>query len=252
MLAMSNGIVILSLIIILVLKIDAREMSLVDDVKAVDDKTLNFYKHPNEESGDMDIGGMAWYKENLAKSAGLKIAFKPKITVDSNYYGLKKYPQGFAFVLSSNSILGEMGDKKSGLGFEGINNAISFYFDFIQNNDRNESSDPHFSVAYELAGEIKATCKEQNLCNLPIPNFYDNELDGFEENMKISIEIYGGRIKVYFNSNKAAIDEKFTAYSDLMNSRNVYLGISSSMNLYKGVKIEDIEIMKSIIFPLII
>lgn len=222
-------------------------MSLVGDVKVgVDEKSLNFYRYPNEERGDMDIGGMAWYKENLSKSAGLKITFKPKITVDSNYFGLKKYPQGFAFVLTSNKNLDEMGEKKSGIGFEGLNNGIAFYFDFIQNNDRNESTDPHFSVAYNLAGEIKATCKDQNLCNKQIPNFYDNELDGFEET-KISIEIYGGRLKVFFNNNESTIDEKFTAYSDLMNHREVFLGVSSSMNLYKGVKIEDLQFMKSMI-----
>lgn len=220
-------------------------MSLVGDVKAVNEKTLNFYKYPNEDRGDMDIGGMAWYEQNLSKSSGLKITFKPRITVDSNYFGLKKYPQGFAFVLTSNKNLKEMGAKKSGIGFEGLNNAISLYFDFIQNSDRNDSSDPHFSVAHNLHGEIKASCNEQNLCNKQIPNFYDNELDGFEE-MKISIEIFGGRVKVYFNNNsESTIDEEFSAFSELMENEDVYFGISSSMNLYKGVKLEDLQIMKS-------
>jgi hypothetical protein len=223
-------------------------MSLVDDVKAVDQKSLNFNRNPNEDKGDMeDIGGMAWFEKNLANSSGLKFTFKPKITVDSNYFGLKKYPQGFAFVLTSNKNFNEMGAKNSGIGFEGLNKAIAFYFDFIQNNDRNESADPHFSVSYELSGAIKATCKTPNLCNRQIPNFYDNELDGFEE-MTISIEIYGGRIKVFFNSNESLIDEKFTQFSDLMDNKEVYFGISSSMNLYKGVKIEDLQIMNSISF----
>jgi hypothetical protein len=220
-------------------------MKFVDDVKAVDQTSLYFNKNPNEEKGDMeDIGGMAWFPENLANSGGLKFTFKPKIYSDGNYFGLKKYPQGFAFVLTSNKNFEIMGTKKSGLGFEGLNKAIAFYFDFIQNNDRNESADPHFSVSYELSGDIKATCKTPNLCNRQIPNFYDNELDGFQE-MTISIEIYGGRIKVYFNSNESTIDEKFTQLDQLMNNKEVYLGISSSMNLFKGVRIEDIQIMKS-------
>ena len=59
-----------------------------------------------------------------------------------------KYPQGFAIVFTSSSTENLLGEKGSGLGYEGIMNAIAFEFDFVKQTINGDAKKPHFSVNY--------------------------------------------------------------------------------------------------------
>lgn len=222
-------------------------MTLIQDVKAPDHNSLFFYKDPNENT-EMDITGIAWLKPTISRRSGLKISFKPSIITDINYYGLQKYPQGFAFILTSNPVDKTIGEKRSGLGFEGIYNSIAFFFDFITNPDKLDANFPHFSITYNLNGQIKSICDDPNLCNIKIPNFYDSEMDDFIANLKISIELFNGKVKVFFNEkNKKTPDfvRNLPEFGYIMDNDVVQFGVSSSMTLFKGVKIQDLQLMTS-------
>lgn len=222
-------------------------MTLIQDVKAPDQNSLLFYKDPNENT-DMDVTGIAWLNPVISRKSGLKISFKPSIIMDINYYGLQKYPQGFAFILTSNPVHKTIGEKRSGLGFEGIYNSIAFFFDFITNPDKLDANFPHFSITYNLNGPIKSVCDDPKLCNIKIPNFYDNEMDDIIDNMKISIELFNGQVKVFFNEKTPAIVRNLPEFGYIMNNDIVHFGVSSSMTLYKGVKIQDLQLMTSKFF----
>lgn len=220
-------------------------MEFIQDVKPVSKNSLLFSRDAIENT-DMDVAGIAWLKTDISKQSGLKFSFKPKIIVDNNYYGLQKYPQGFAFILTSNPINKTIGDKRSGLGFEGIYNSIAFFFDFITNPDKMDANFPHFSIAYNLNGQIKSICSNLELCNKEIPNFYDNEIENFISDMKISIELFNGKFTVFFNDkDEDKISGNLPEFGYIMDNDAVYFGISSSMTLYKGVKIEDLQLMTS-------
>jgi len=220
-----------------------KEMEFIQDVKPVNQNTLLFNRDSIEDT-DMDVAGIAWLKTNISNQSGLKISFKPTIIVDNNYYGLQKYPQGFAFILTSNPTNRIIGEKRSGLGFEGIYNSIAFFFDFITNPDKMDANFPHFSITHNLNGQIKSICSDANLCNKVIPNFYDNEIDQFISNMKISIELYNGNFRVLFNDEET-IKGSLPEFAYIMDNESVFFGVSSSMTLYKGVKIEDLKLMTS-------
>ena len=219
-------------------------MTLIQDVKATDDNSLLFFKDPNENT-EMDVTGIAWLNTVISRKSGLKISFKPSVTMDINYYGLQKYPQGFAFILTSNPVDRTIGEKRSGLGFEGIYNSIAFFFDFITNPDKLDANFPHFSITYNLNGQIKSICDDPKLCNIKIPNFYDNEMDDNVKDMKISIELFNGQVKVYFNDKTPAIVRNLPEFGYIMNNDIVHFGVSSSMTLYKGVNIRDLQLMTS-------
>jgi len=219
---------------------------LYEDVILQDNNNTIFFYKDQTENTDMDIRGVAWINNNIAKKTGLKISFKPSIIVDNNYYGLQKYPQGFAFILTSNPTKNIIGEKRSGIGFDGIYNSIAFFFDFITNPDKEDKNYPHFSITHNLNGAISSACGDEKLCNLEIPNFYDKEKDEFINNMKIRIEIYGGNVKIYFDDFiTPAFILPFPQYGDIMNRDEVYFGISSSMTFNKGVKIQDLQLMTS-------
>jgi hypothetical protein len=210
-----------------------------------DNKTIFFYKDQTENS-EMDIRGVAWVNTNIAKKSGLKIKFTPNILVDNSYYGFQKYPQGVAFILTSNPTKNMIGEKRSGIGFDGIYNSIAFFFDFITNPDKQDMNNPHFSITYNLNGAISSACRDVNLCNLDIPNFYDREKDEFLSNMKVSIELYGGKVKIYFDDLiKPIFTIPFTQFGEIMDREEVYFGISSSMTQNKGVKIHNLQLMNS-------
>lgn len=223
-------------------------LTLIQDARSSQPNSIEFYKIPNEQNTEMEVTGIGWFQKNIARNNGLKLSFKPTITVDNNYNGLQKYPQGFAFILTSNPTNNIIGEKRSGIGFEGIYNSIAFFFDFIYNQDKMDIHEPHFSITYNLNGQVKSLCQDKNLCNMNVPNFYDNEIENYIPNMKISLEIYAGKIKIYFNDINALYIRDLPEFGYIMDNDEVYLGISSSMTLYKAVKIEKIEIMSSKLF----
>ena len=220
-------------------------MTLIQDVKAPDDSSLVFSLNENENT-DKDVAGVAWLNPVVSRKSGLKISFKPSITTDINYYGLQKYPQGFAFILTSNPIdRTTIGEKRSGLGFDGIYNSVAFFFDFITNPDKLDANFPHFSITSNLNGPIKSICADPQLCNIKIPNFYDNEMDDFKDNMKISIELFNGQVKVFFNEKTPSIVRNLPEFGYIMDNDIVHFGVSSAMTLYKGVKIQDLQLFSS-------
>lgn len=246
---MNNGIVLNFLKKKIALKLSTKDdMKLKEDVEFHEPNGLFFYKTTNSTNGDLDLGGIAWYKNSIHQKSGIKISFKPSLIMDNNYYGLQKFPQGFAFILTSNTVDNVMGEKRGGLGFEGINNAIAVFFDFVYNADKLDKNYAHFSITWNLFGPIKSVCEDDKYCNLKIPNFFDSQQEDYKPNMQIIIELYGGKIKVYFDEAIPQIDLFLPEYGYIMDNDLVNFGVSSTMSLYKGVKIEDLKLLTSKIF----
>jgi hypothetical protein len=208
---------------------------------------LKFSRDPNSSSAAGDIGGAAWYKTNFNNNEGLSIRFKPEIDSDLNYYGNVKYPQGFALVFTGSQVSHLMGAKRSGLGYDGINDAIAFEFDFIQNMDKNDVRYPHFSIASNLQGAVGSLVEEdcKEICNIRLPNFYDSQKEGYNPGHDFIIDIYGGKIWVKYDGSYLISGAVFPAFDDLMEKNSVFFGFTASMNLNKAITISDIEVLKS-------
>ncbi len=118
------------------------------------------------------------------------------IQIDTNLYGNIKYYQGFAFVFSTNAP--SDGSKNSGLGYDGINNAVAFEFDFVQNPSLNDVKSPHFSAHYNLNGAISSVSRSEcTVCNKVLPNFDDSNKENFIDDIEIIIQVFGGKINLY-------------------------------------------------------
>jgi hypothetical protein len=209
-----------------------------------------FYRDLNEMKMTGDIGGAAWYKINRNNIEGIKISFVPSITTDYNFYGNVKYPQGFAFVFMANHPTNAIGEKRSGLGYDGLNNAVAFEFDFLQNSDKNDIRNPHFSAHYKIDGPISSvsppTCS--NFCNIQLPNFYDVQKSNYQNEIVFSLEIYGGKLYLYADKEKLIHGIEFPHLDNLMEKNEVYFGITASMNLYKSVSLKNLVLSRSNLF----
>ena len=137
-----------------------------------------------------------------------------------------KNPQGFSIIFTTSNTNGLIGNKGSGIGYDGINNAVVFEFDFIQNSEKNDPKFPHFSAHYNLNGPVSSIsnnlCIKDGICNVKLDNFYDNEKSNYIKNLKIYIEIVGGILKVYSSKNIIVKDKKFPHLDNLFEKGNVY------------------------------
>lgn len=224
---------------------DKSTWTLIDEVSFADGGGLLFYRDASSKKTSNDIGGAAWSPVNLSNKKGLLISFTPSITIDNDYYGNLKYPQGFAIVFTSSGIQATLkGSKGSGIGYEGINTAVAFEFDFVQQTDKNDIKNPHFSAHYNLNGAVSALSPSKcTVCNKEIPNFYDNSKEGFLKNLKIYIEVFGSLLNVYTSTGVYIVkDQKFTYLEDLLENAEVHVGITAAMNLNKNVLIKDFQI----------
>lgn len=223
------------------------DWEIVGDVtKSKDSQAFTFFRDPNQKTTVGDIGGAVWFKKTRNNINGLKISLTPSITMDLNYYGNVKYPQGFAFVITSNTFSKLIGEKRSGLGYDGIQNAVAFEWDFIQNSDKTDIREPHFSAHYNLGGAISSRSpKECKFCNVKIANFYDAQKEAFQKDVEYTIEIYGEKLSVYQNGVPIVSKVNFPHLEKLMEDDEVYMGITASMNLYKAVEIKNLKVYKS-------
>jgi hypothetical protein len=137
-------------------------------------RIISFPKDPTTQSGSSsDFVGAVWSKINIPQKSGVSISFVPQITADLNCYANVCYPEGFAFVFTTTPVDLTIGGSRSGIGYEGINNAVAFEYDFLQSVNRNDNKLPHFSVHSNLAGAISATSPTVcPVCNKPLPNIY--------------------------------------------------------------------------------
>ena len=223
--------------------------SKVGDVELEDDTLSNSYSIQfcsSDTSSDelINLGGAVWNSYNLVGKRGIRISFKPSIIVDTAYFGNVKYPEGFAIVLTSSSTTNLIGNKGSGLGYDGINNGIAFEFDFIRQSDKEDLKKPHLTIHYNITGEISSksdvNCKD--ICNKALPNFYDNTIDEYKKNMIFEIEIIGKKLSVKANAKTLISVSEFEAFSQLLEQEEVFLGITASMNQNKKVTIEDFSL----------
>ena len=214
--------------------------------------TISDEEGPTFRFGNQDatnIVGAVWHKYDFSQKKGLLISFKPTIHIDTSYYGNLKYPHGFAIVFTSSSIENLIGEKASGIGYEGIMNAIAFEFDFVKNSANGDEKYPHLSVHYNINGQISASSKDyddkykKNCTNQPIPNFYDNSLDLYYKNIIFEIQIVGKKLIVRSNRNSNPIVQyDFTPFQQLLEQEGVHIGITSSMNKEKQVTITDFKV----------
>ena len=219
----------------------------VGDVSITEDSNSALaFEFEQKDSSSTDIGGAVWHSYDFSKKRGILISFKPTIKRDESYFGNVKYPQGFAIVFTSSSTENLLGEKNSGLGYEGIMNAIAFEFDFVKQSTNGDAKKPHFSVNYNINGAISASTKDRTdkLCNIILPNFYDNSLDGYLKNIIFEIEIVGKKLTVRSNQEgyKTLLSTDFTEFQQLLEQDDVHIGITASMNQNKKITIEDFKV----------
>ena len=223
------------------------EWSQVGDAKPNTDPSTPFYVEFEQQStSTSDIGGAIWHSYDFSKKRGILISFKPTVKPDESYFGNVKYPQGFAIVFTSSSTQNLIGGKGPGLGYEGIMNAIAFEFDFVKQSNYGDDKKPHFSVNYNINGQISASTKGRDdyAFNIVLPNFYDNSLDGYYKNVIFEIEIIGKKLSVRSNregfTNLVSTD--FPEFQQLLEQDDVHIGITASMNQNKKIVIEDFKV----------
>ena len=214
------------------------------NVTLKNDTGVSFEFENTDSSSGGDVVGAVWHEMDFSQKKGLHISFRPQITSDPSYGGSVKYPQGFAIVFTSSSIENLVGEKGSGIGYEGIINAVVFEFDFIKQVVNGDQRNPHFSVLYNISGPVspKHSSMSQTIYK-DLPNFYDNSLDGYYKNIIFEIQLIGNRIIVKSNrNNNKIVDFTFTEFQQLLEQKDVHVGITASMNQYKKVTITDFKI----------
>ena len=206
---------------------------------------VSFEFNKPEEAGSGYVAGAVWHDVDFSQKKGLHISFRPQVTSDESF-GKNKYPQGFAIVFTSSSTDNLIGEKDSGIGYEGIINAVVFEFDFLKQAANDDFKKPHFSVLYNISGPVssRSTGYSSLLVNREnIPNFYDNSLDGYYKNVIFEIQLIGNRILVKSNRDtNPIVNTTFTAFQQLLEQEGVRVGITSSINNNRRVSISDFKI----------
>ena len=230
------------------ISLDRSQWKRIGDVSAdtTPDSPLSFEFEQQKDSSSTDIGGAVWHSYDFSEKRGILISFKPTIKYDESYFGNVKYPQGFAIVFTSSSTENLLGAKGSGLGYEGIMNAIAFEFDFVKQTTNGDAKKPHFSVNYNINGAISASTKDRtdDAYNILLPNFYDNSLDGYAKNIIFEIEIVGKKLTVRSNLEgyKTLLSTDFPEFQQLLEQEDVHIGITASMNQNKKITIDDFKV----------
>ncbi|MCQ2815759.1 MAG: hypothetical protein MJ252_00685, partial [archaeon] len=215
---------------------------------------FDFNALQEETSGDK--GGAVWWTRNFKNTRGLKIMWTPEITLDGDFTDNLKYPQGYALCFSTTKSAPDsvpLGKKGSGLGYDGLNQAVCIEFDFIQNKERNDVKDPHISIHYNLDGKISAisptTKKEQEYVNKKMPNYYDPEGGDYFAKMQMVVEIVGKTVQIYDvqpgskTSSQTIIINDFAPFMDIFEKDDVYFGITAALNRKKSIRLKKLEIL---------
>ena len=221
--------------------------STVGDASINQDKnSVLIIEFEQKDLSSTEIGGAAWHSYDFSKKRGILISFKPTIKRDESYFGNVKYPQGFAIVFTSSSTENLIGDKNSGLGYQGIMNSIAFEFDFVKQNPYGDSKKPHFSVNYNINGPISAITKDGTgeTRNIALPNFYDNSLEDYSKNIIFEIEIVGKKLIVRSNGEETIelVNANFPEFQQLLEQEDVHIGITATMNQNKKITIQDFRV----------
>ena len=227
--------------------LDKTKWTKVGDVAINEDTDSSLtFEFEQKDTSSAKIGGAVWHSYDFSKKRGILISFKPKIKRDESYFGNVKYPQGFAIVFTSSSTENLIGDKSSGLGYQGIMNSIAFEFDFVKQSTYGDAKSPHFSVNYNINGAISASTKDRtdDAFNINLPNFYDNSLDGYIKNIIFEIEIVGKKLTVRSNQEgyKNLLSTDFPEFQQLLEQDDVHIGITASMNQNKKITIENFKV----------
>ena len=139
----------------------------------VDTKMKNINFPCNTKSTEEVFVGQVWTRDNINEKSGIAISFQPIISSDITCFSNLCYPEGFAFVFTSNPYNQSIGRPNDGLGYVGIFNAIAFEFDYIYSSYCNDMRKPHFSIHYNLTGDISSKSpKNCKICNKELPNNY--------------------------------------------------------------------------------
>ena len=96
---------------------------------------------------------------------------------------------------------------------------------------------------------LSATSPEDcpvELCKKKLPNFYDDTKDDYMNVNSIEIILKGGKLTVKFEDNVLVNNVDFKHFDRLMDSNQLFLGITSSMTPYKSIEISDLKIYKII------
>ena len=193
--------------------------------------------------------GAIWHKYNFSKKTGLIISFQPMIIpeVGGGLLSSTKYPEGFAIVFTSSPTDNLIGEKASGIGYNGIKNAVVFEFDFNSQIHHLDSLKPHFSVHYKINGEVSSNsllCI--SLCNKNLPNFYDSTSKDYLENTVFEISIIGNVLNVKANNDEFLLkNEDLTEFQQLVKEEEVHFGVTAGLIKNTKVIINNLKIFET-------
>ena len=199
----------------------------------------------------LNFTGVAWLNLDLSKKRGLAITFKPELIKYKT--SSSSYPNGFAIIITPSDIEYLIRGKNEGFYNEGIYNGISFEFGFTKNKEKGNLEKAYFSVNYIINGVLNVNSKERknNLCNIELPNFYDEEKTDFDNNMFFEIKILGKKLILKSKSITDTIlfDSEFSEFQELLEKENCRLVLTSPVNenweiILKNFKLEEISMNK--------
>ena len=206
---------------------------------------------PKNISISSEFIGLSWLTNNLSANRGITITFKPELFTYENE--INSYPDGFAIVFTSSEPEKFSGSKNAGLGYEGIIKGIAFEFDFIQNEEKGDLNKPHLSVNYNLNGVLTSSSIgiTNSLCNIELPNFYDENKENYDSNIYFEIRIFNNKLTVTSKSitDIILLETDFPEYQKLIENGDCRIGLTSSGSgdhgiVIKNLKVEEISINK--------
>jgi hypothetical protein len=202
------------------------------------------------ESSSSETVGAIWHNYNFANKTGLIISFQPTIIpeVETGLFGSSTtYPEGFAIVFTSSPTDNLIGEEGSGIGYNGISNAVVFEFDFNYNLLNFDSLKPHFSVHYKIDGEVSSNsllCI--SLCNKNLPNFYDSSSKNYLENTTFEISIIGNVLNVKTNNDEFLLkNEDLAEFQQLLKQEEVHFGVTAGLRENTKIKINNLKIYET-------
>ena len=216
--------------------------------EATDGKPIFTFGPKSITADNTNYLGESWLKVDLSKNRGFILTFKPELYPYEN--SISSYPEGFAIVFTASDPEKYNLGQNEGLGYEGIITGFAFEFDFIQNTEKGDSANPHFSFNYNINGILSANTLDRtdSLYNIELPNFYDSAKSNYDSSIYFEIKILDAQLTVTAKSNTGSdqilINTNFPEFYQLLAKGNCTMGITSTGNGDSGVAVKDLKLQE--------
>ena len=216
--------------------------------EATDGKPIFAFGPKSITDDNTNYLGESWLKADLSKNRGFILTFKPELYAYEN--SISSYPEGFAVVFTASDPEKYNLGQNEGLGYEGIITGFAFEFDFIQNTEKGDSANPHFSFNYNINGILSANTLDRtdSLYNVELPNFYDSAKSNYDSSIYFEIKILDAQLTVTAKSSTGSdqilINTNFPEFYQLLAKGNCSMGITSTGNGDSGVAVKDLKLQE--------